>query len=93
MANFVIKKDGTKEPFDIEKIRKAVTAAAKRLNLPEEEIKKVVGRALTTTAQLAGGKNEITTMEIKEKILAELDVVAPSVSEAWRKYEREKTKI
>ena len=92
MANFVIKKDGTKEPFDAEKIKKSVIAAAKAANLPGEEMGKVIAQILAKTSQLAGGKEEITTTEIKEGILAELDTIAPTVSAAWRKYDEEKAR-
>ena len=92
MANFVIKKDGTKEPFDVEKVKKGVAAAARMANLPGEEIGKLINQVSVAITQLAEGKEEITTTEIKEKILAELDILAPSASEAWRKYEQEKIK-
>ena len=93
MAKFVIKKDGRKEPFDVEKIKKSVEAAAKMANLSEERIKEVVDQVLRATTQLAEGKEEIATSELKEKILAELGIIEPSVSEAWKKYEQEKKKV
>lgn len=40
MAIQVIKKEGTKQPFDAEKIKKAIAAAAVRNELPEERQKK-----------------------------------------------------
>ena len=90
MANFVIKKDGTKEPFDAEKIKKAITTAATQANLSSEEITKIVGQVLPTVVQSIAGKEEVASTEIKEKILKELDTLAPSVSGAWRKYEQAK---
>lgn len=90
MVNFVIKKDGTKEPFDAEKIRRAITGAAQRTNLPEERKKEVVEQVLNTALQLAKEKEEIATSELKEKILSELDAIEPSISETWRNYAQEK---
>lgn len=90
MANFVIKRDGTKEPFDAEKIRRAITGAAQRTNLPEERKKEIVEQVLSAALQLTREKEEIKTSEIKEKILSELDAIEPSLSEAWRKYAQEK---
>lgn len=92
MAKFVIKRDGTKEPFDAEKIRKAIAGAASRTELSEERVNEVVEQVSGAALELAGGKEEIATSEIKEKILSELDAIEPSVSEAWRKYEEEKGK-
>lgn len=90
MAKFVIKKDGKKEPFDAEKIKASITAAASRADLSEKQIKKVVKKVSKAAIKLAKKKEEVATSEIKEKILSELDVLEPSVSEAWRKYEQER---
>lgn len=91
MANFVIKKDGTKEPFDAEKVRRSIAAASQRTELSEERRNEVVEQVSGTVLQVASGKEEIPTAEIREKILSELSTVEPSVAEAWRKYEQEKT--
>ena len=92
MAEFVIKKDGSKEPFDAEKIRKSITAAASTTGLSEEQINKVVEHVLGVATELTDEKEEIATAEIKEKILSELDALEPSVSEVWRKHAQEKGK-
>ena len=42
------------------------------------------------TRQMAEGKEEIATSEIREKILSELDSVESAIAEAWRKYDQEK---
>jgi len=90
MANFVIKKDGTKEPFDAEKIKDSIRAAAQQTTLSEERKNEVVEQVAGAAIQMAGEKEEIATSEIKEKILSELDTIEPSISAAWREYEEEK---
>ena len=90
MAKFVIKKDGKKEPFDAEKIKKSIIASAQTANLSEKQMKKVVKKVSKAAIKLAKKKEEIATSEIKAKILSELDVLEPSVSEVWRKHEQEK---
>ncbi len=92
MAKFVIKKDGEKEPFDAEKIKSAITAAASRADLSEKRIKKVVKKVSKAAIKLAKKKEEIATTEIREKILSELDALEPSISESWRKYAGEKAR-
>ena len=92
MANFVIKKDGSKEPFDIEKIKKAIELAAKQTDLPEDRVNELVEEVSKAALQVAEGKEEIATAELREKILSELDNLEPSVSEGWRKYDQEKGK-
>ncbi|MCP6719836.1 MAG: ATP cone domain-containing protein [Patescibacteria group bacterium] len=87
MANTVIKKDGTKKPFDSEKIRKSIESAAEEAGLEKERISEIVNQVANETMQLAEGKEEIATSELKEKILSTLDTVEPSVSAAWREYD------
>ena len=93
MASEVIKKDGTKEPFDPEKIKKAIASAAEQANLPEERKNEVIEEVAATVIQMADAKEEIMTSEIKEKILSELDRVEPAVSAAWRKHDQESKEV
>lgn len=90
MAKEVIKKDGTKEPFDPEKIKKSIAAAAEQAGLLKERKDEVVGQVSASAIALAEGKEEIATLEIREKIISELDRIEPAVSAAWRKYDQEK---
>jgi transcriptional regulator NrdR family protein len=90
MAKEVIKKDGTKEPFDAEKIENSIAGAAIRTDLSDERRSEVVGRVASSVIQMTEGKEEIATSEIREKILSELDIIEPAVAESWRKYEEEK---
>ena len=87
MAKEVFKKDGTKEPFDAEKIKSAIAAAAVRTDLSEERRSEVAEQVAVKVIQMAEKKEEITTSEIRENILSELDIIEPAVSEAWRTHE------
>ena len=89
MASNVIKKDGTKEPFDTEKIKNSIRAAAERTDLSEEKKNEVVEQVATAVIQTAKEKEEIATSELREKILSELDRIEPAVSAAWRKHDQE----
>ncbi len=91
MTSTVIRKDGTKQPFDSEKIKKSISNAAREANLSEERQNEVVEEVTNKVIQSIQEKDEVATSEIREKILAELDSVEPSVSAAWRKYEEEKS--
>ena len=75
MADFVIKKDGTKEPFDSEKIKRSIMAAAQETDLSEERRKEVVDQVSSIVLQMAGEREEIEVSEIKYRILQELDSV------------------
>lgn len=89
MASEVIKKDDTREPFDPEKIKRAIAMAAERVGLPEERKQEVAEQVSASVIALAASKEEIATSEIREKILSELDIVEPAVSESWKKYDQE----
>jgi len=89
MAKEVIKKDGTKEPFDAEKIKNSIRAAAQRTDLTEERKNEIVEQVAAKVIQMAEAKEEIATSEIRENILSELDSLEPSVSAAWKKHEEE----
>jgi len=92
MALEVIKRDGSREPFNAKKIRKAVKAVAKRAKLPKKRRDEVVEQVAKATIQFAEGKEQIATSEIREKILSELDRIEPAASAAWRDYEQKKKK-
>ena len=90
MANEVIKRDGSREPFDPEKIKSSIRKAAQKTDLPEERVNEVVEQVSKAAIELADSKEEIATSEIREKILSELDNVEPKVAESWRDYDRTK---
>ncbi len=90
MAKEVIKKDGTKEPFDSGKIKSAISLAAQEAGLAEEKKNEIVEQVSAKVIQMADAKEEIASSEIKDSILAELDTLEPSVSAAWRKHDETK---
>ena len=90
MAKFVIKNDGTKEPFDEEKLRGSIRVNALEATLAEteEKIKNLVEQVSGTIMQQIENKEEIPTKELREKILQELETTAPNVAEIWKKYDK-----
>ena len=88
MAQTVIKRDGSKEPFDGGKINKGIMAAAKEGGLLEEQARKVADQVSAAVLQAVANKQEVATTELKVRVLKELDRVAPAAAEAWRSYER-----
>lgn len=90
MATQVVKKDGSKQDFDPGKIRNAVSMAAKEAGISEDKKDEVVEQVVSAVMGIIQGKEEVTSTEIKTKVLMELDNIEPSVSDAWRKYDREK---
>jgi transcriptional regulator NrdR family protein len=83
----VIKKDGRREPFSGDKLRGAIKAAAEEAQIPAARIKQVIGDAAREPLAMAKGKDPVETKTIRDKVLARLDIIEPSVSEAWRMYD------
>jgi len=93
MANFVVKKDGAKEPFDAEKIKNAIAAAAQKTDISEERKNEVVEQVSAAVIQIAEAKEEIATSEIRENIISQLNSIEPAVAASWINYEEEKKRI
>ncbi len=92
MANQVVKKDGSKEPFDAEKVKKAIALAAGDAGLPAERASSVVSQVASVVLEFAASKEEISAIQLKEKILGELDKIEPAAAAAWRKYDQERSR-
>ena len=90
MANTVTKRDGTKVPFDPEKIRHGSARAANEAGVAEQEANDIASEVSQSVIDSFEGQEEVSSDEVGDKILFELDEKHPSVAEAWRKYEESK---
>ncbi len=82
----VIKKDGTKEPYNVEKIKNAVHKAAERVNVEvtEEEMHEVCVEVLM--AILEKHKAEVTVNEMHNLVELALNNFDKNVAESYRNY-------
>ena len=87
----VIKKDGTKEAFNFEKIICAVQKSAERVmvTFSEEELKKLSQVVMQKVVEC--GQNEISIWQIHNIVESALDVVNPQVAKSYREYRNYKT--
>ena len=92
MANFIIKKDGTKEPFNVQKIKSAVLAAATQAGVTAEEGAEIAEKVASTIVQSVANLSDVLGVEVRARALSQLDVIAPTVAEAWKKYDKENNK-
>jgi len=92
MANEIIKKGGVKEMFEPDKIRRSITKAIERVNMPEERKEQIVEEVSGIVISNLKERGDVESSEIRESILSELDRVAPIVANAWREYEQNKIK-
>lgn len=90
MAKFVIKKDGSKQSFDAEKIKRSIRLAAVEAGVEESRVNEIVNQVAGLAMTLADTKEEIVTSELREKILSDLDTIESSISAAWRKHDEER---
>ena len=90
MASIVIKRDGSRLPLDAEKLKSTIANAAREAGHDDAKVASIVDTGSVGALALAGGVEEIATAELKMKILADLDTIAPEVAVAWRKHDLEK---
>ena len=86
----VIKKNGTQEPFNPEKIKNAIKAAGKDAGMDEtkqNELAESISSKIETEIQ---NQSQVSYSDIRRKVLETLDTSAPSVAAAWRKFEETK---
>ena len=87
----IIKKDGTIEEFNIEKIINAITKSAKRMliSFTEKDITRISQFVEQEISEL--GKNDIDITEIHNIVETALDNVNPKVAQSYRNYRNYKT--
>ncbi|MDP2640964.1 MAG: ATP cone domain-containing protein [Candidatus Yanofskybacteria bacterium] len=90
MAEHVVKKDGTKEPFDAAKIRQAITLAAQEAG--KEIDQRLIDRVTQPALNFAEDRQEVATKELREILLSELEKEAPEIAAAWRAHDQKKGK-
>ena len=90
MAKIVIKKDGTKQPFDESKIRKAIAMAVQQTDLPDERRGSIVEQVSNSVIGDLASKDEVLSSEIRGIILGQLAQLEPSIVESWKKHEATK---
>ena len=85
----VIKRNSRKEKFDEKKIKRSIDAAAKEADIPEARRKGLVERVAVEMIEYAKKEKEVRALDLREKILARLDSIEPSVANSWRDFDRE----
>lgn len=80
----VIKRDGSKEPFDLQKISVVTQAAGLEKNDAD-----LLAERLSVWANSLG-RQEVTTLEIRDAVLNELEGVNESIANFFRWYQKTK---
>ncbi len=83
---FVIKKDGTREKFDVNKIVNAVKKSARRvlINFTQEQLDKICSIVQNDIRE--SGNEEVAIQDMHYYVEEALNAVAPKVCESYRNY-------
>ncbi|MGN1097553.1 MAG: ATP cone domain-containing protein, partial [Clostridia bacterium] len=82
----IIKKDGTKEDYNVQKVVTAVNKSAFRalVKFTDEDINKIC--VFVDSRVLQSGKDEISIAEMHNIVESALDMVNPKVAKSYRDY-------
>ncbi|OIO51007.1 MAG: hypothetical protein COV41_01585 [Candidatus Brennerbacteria bacterium CG11_big_fil_rev_8_21_14_0_20_43_10] len=86
MATQVVKKDGSIQPFNAEKIKAAIRGASTEAGLDAAAAETIVIKVSESVLAALATKDQIKSSEIKDLIFAELQKINPAIIDAWNKY-------
>ena len=89
MVTRVIKRDGSEEEFQEEKLKSSIERSAKEAGYPENEVSKIVEEISSLVLDSIKDLDTVDTASLRSLILNELDKKYPEVASSWRKYDRE----
>ncbi|MEK7664912.1 MAG: ATP cone domain-containing protein [Patescibacteria group bacterium] len=87
MANFIIKRDGKKEPFYIGKIKRGIVEAALKTDMQEKNAENLAEQISQEISYSIRNANEVLAAELTARVVSALDAVAPQVAKIWKKYQ------
>ena len=85
----VIKRNGKKEPFKPQKLRKSIESAVSDSGSTVTQQMRAIEHATQDAENLAKERNEISSKELRNEVVNDLESEAPQVAQAWRNYERQ----
>ncbi|MBU2639112.1 MAG: hypothetical protein KKG75_00205 [Nanoarchaeota archaeon] len=86
----VIKKGGKKQAFSPAKLKNSIIKAAKDAKLSMAKANQLVKDVAEPAIALIKKKRVVRVADIRKSILGRLDRKAKSVSNAWRRFEKQK---
>ena len=84
----VVKGDGSREAFDIEKVRSSIKKAIFDAGLSTKDMSDKIEQSVSSVVELTKHKGTVTTETIRKQILNFFDLTEKRVSDAWRVFER-----
>ena len=84
----VVKRNGKKEPFDIEKVKKSIKKAYIDAGVSIADNKEKIETMTKEILKSLKDKTDITTKTIKKMVLDSLDKTKKVASDAWKKFDK-----
>lgn len=85
----VIKRNGKREPFNAQKVEKAVENAITEAGFSVTQKMRAIEHATSDAENIAKNRNEVKAEEIRNEVVNDLESDAPEAAQAWRNYERQ----
>ena len=85
----VIKRNGKKERFNAQKVRKSIENAVSDAGFTLTDKMDAIDSATSDAENIAKNRNEIKAQEIRNEVLNDLESDAPEAAQAWRNYEKQ----
>jgi transcriptional repressor NrdR len=86
----VIKRSGNREPFSEGKLRESIRRASEKAKVNAERTNELIKIISRHGSKIAQQEDEISSQDIRNKILDELEAHKPDMAKAWREYEKNK---
>ncbi len=85
----VIKSNGKKEQFKPQKLRKSIENAITDAGYTITDQMGTIEQATQDVENMAMDRNEISSREIRNEVVNDLESNAPKAAHSWRNYERQ----
>jgi transcriptional regulator NrdR family protein len=86
---WIIKRiSGSREEFEADKIRKALTKAYIDAELIPEDHSKEIGKIVSEAANHYKNGDAIPSTHIRDSVVAKLEKIEPKAADAWKRFEK-----
>jgi len=85
----VVKRNGKKESFKPQKLRKSIENAITDAGYTVTDQMGTIEQATQDVENMAMNRNEISSRDIRNEVVNDLESNAPKAAHSWRNYERQ----
>ena len=85
----VIKRDGRREDFRRDKIRKGIENASKRVKIDKKKAKEIADRVAKRVEDYFSTKDEIRSEDIRDRVVNELNREERKIADEFRAHRRD----